>query len=49
MSWGCDHNWNDQEWEDVKDTMSPMNNNPLYHKDFEEFLDLDNPKHYEDK
>lgn len=47
--WGCDHNGNDQEWEDVKDTMSPINNDPQYEKDFEEFLNSENPKHLKDK
>lgn len=47
--WGCDHNGNDQEWEDVKDTMSPINNDPQYEKDLEEFLDSENPKHLKDK
>ena len=40
-SWGCDHNGNDQEWEDVKDTMSPRNDVPDYRKEFKDFLDMD--------
>ena len=47
--WGCDHEGNEQEWADVKDKMSPLNSEPMYEEEFEAFLDIDNPKHYEDK